>query len=1249
MSPQAGGSNRLEVVTENSKPDGDNTVVESQKKGCTTRSQFRNRLKRKGGSLKSNPKRRKFEETKILAINIEEAKCKNSIAESENVRIGSEKVIVEFNDEMPKLEKNEPTNEKSSNIDQGENQDTSDKVECEINNYFEICICTKKFYDALTFHNHIKTHNQEGNLACGMCGDKLCSVSSRDRHMVVHSKLRLFTCKICDKLFTTNGNMNRHLVKHKEGAQKSRKIKRKTSEVFKNSEGIKKRKIMKNKELESEKIMTLEESKNNIYMNENSPQEDQKNMQAETSTRNESEKEINSDKCKNYIKKEKINFNESKNNTHMKKCKENYENNLQEKQKDFEKLKELTRIDFSIKTFPIYMKLTYKTDTSTPIDSVKKNKCPVCRLSFSNAHYLEQHKKSHETAHIVCAMCDCYFLTESQKKFHFEEHHSDRALMECKRFFNGLGLTRTYSTSHSSEQLKEDSEQWRIPEIQLEEVNTPSNEQIEVVLENDSINQINLSPEGEQVFAPVTIENIQIHREVNTCLNESIKIVTENDSNDEMNPAPEQAVIEKNIPASNSSSLNQAPVIHSDLADISDILLNVRSVPSSASATSDNPALVDAISQQEKSTKKPYNCPQCCYGSSDKSSLKRHIQIHSKKTSFLCKICEKIFTNKNNAERHARELHKLDKRELITDCIIRQTENSNSSDEEKRVCKFCKETFENEQALQYHLRSKNCMQKPYKCKKCGTGSSTKHNCFRHIKKQHGELFRDGISDEERNKIKNDYTIETEKITPAGRAETLELNTKQAISDIKAKEFSNSTSTRENVEKIYSFNEDDREDAVEGLLSLSDCREISENLSSPIEAPLDLSVRALDLSGNNKTSVNLLLSDEKSSSSNSTIHKTKDIYNDHKITNTEFLIKSTAEIAYSQHVQNNKKIEKSKKPSRESIEQKEIKNYKCELCDKNFAQKSNMNRHIKTQHYQMIKSRTFQNIETVNPTVSTITKNALQNRILKHSENISPLINSNIGCEEPFLNKYLHKSGLNISYKQESNSDLENEDLASISSVVSNVHNQKLPLDSVNHNSMDMEANEMFGSHNKGTINLSRNEKRDQCCSSCDQSFLWRSSLQRHSVTHTGAKPFKCQDCNKHYSTTSNRNRHAAKHIQFKNPFLGLSRLSDQKPSVHAEYSETIKKTSLGESPMKNISSADRCIEAAQRLVEAKSINHSVKDLECQFCNTSYKSCMDLMNHIKELHHLEYVKMQGESHELPDVKSLFKNEYSKIRQ
>jgi hypothetical protein len=56
------------------------------------------------------------------------------------------------------------------------------------------------------------------------------------------------------------------------------------------------------------------------------------------------------------------------------------------------------------------------------------------------------------------------------------------------------------------------------------------------------------------------------------------------------------------------------------------------------------------------------------------------------------------------------------------------------------ICKYCGEDFKFYRTLKHHLRSQSsCAHKPFTCRSCSVGFSTKANCLRHIQKRHMPL------------------------------------------------------------------------------------------------------------------------------------------------------------------------------------------------------------------------------------------------------------------------------------------------------------------------------------------------------------------------------------------------------------------------------------------------------------------------------------------------------------------------------
>ncbi|XP_051871612.1 ras-responsive element-binding protein 1 isoform X2 [Pristis pectinata] len=140
----------------------------------------------------------------------------------------------------------------------------------------------------------------------------------------------------------------------------------------------------------------------------------------------------------------------------------------------------------------------------------------------------------------------------------------------------------------------------------------------------------------------------------------------------------------------------------------------------------------------------PYQCNICTYIAADKAALIRHLRTHSGERPFVCKICHYPFTVKANCERHLRKKHlKVSRKDIEKNIEYAECRAGGLADSFRSpdtVCKYCGEDLKYYRALRHHLRTHSSSQKkPFECKECSVGFSTKNNCIRHILKQHSHV------------------------------------------------------------------------------------------------------------------------------------------------------------------------------------------------------------------------------------------------------------------------------------------------------------------------------------------------------------------------------------------------------------------------------------------------------------------------------------------------------------------------------
>lgn len=93
-----------------------------------------------------------------------------------------------------------------------------------------------------------------------------------------------------------------------------------------------------------------------------------------------------------------------------------------------------------------------------------------------------------------------------------------------------------------------------------------------------------------------------------------------------------------------------------------------------------------------------FQCPQCDKSVGSKSSLKYHMESHSRIKTFCCYKCGRMFAKNGGLERHLEEFH--------------------SSDHHIYHCHICPKTFKNLSTLRSHVNVQHNSNTMFSCEIC---------------------------------------------------------------------------------------------------------------------------------------------------------------------------------------------------------------------------------------------------------------------------------------------------------------------------------------------------------------------------------------------------------------------------------------------------------------------------------------------------------------------------------------------------
>lgn len=714
---------------------------------------------------------------------------------------------------------------------------------------FTCPICSVTVTTSGEFTSHLRSHNivepKDKQFTCTVCGRTLCSISSLDRHMLVHSGERPFQCSVCGMSFTTNGNMHRHMRTHgSHSTRRQRGVpiirkgrKYEDDEDFKTSKRI-------HPDSDAEEIQEEPAACTKTFLSAYGLQSHME-MHTETS--------YSCDTCQlSFLTPQALEDHTFV--AHSKKKQQSSPNGksgnaaLSEFQQSNGFFELASLCDVSIAKFPLIAKAWCEESVIRPSSQFHKFTCKHCRKSFPCKSALMLHKSRHSKEDAsFCSVCDTHFMSkvelETHKLTHIPPERGDREDKgsETKMDFMALlNLTKKCETNTPQ------------PQVKLNSVST-----------DFDFNNV----------AYFSQKKMSFKQHFKSVVKKRKKTVTVDEDSGDL--ADIESILKMTAGITSSVSVKQQdPCVSSSTST-----LPVKSEPAKPGCPDENgnSAMADSLTTEDgngmlqcsqcsapfsnlRSLKShmrshlglsPYQCKICNYQTIDKSTLLRHLRSHNGERPFLCQLCGYAFTTKANCERHVKNKHGKDSRSDILLCIKSSptlTESSTTLESlhsPDTMCRYCNTDFKFLRALQKHLRTHHAKHRnvfrPFKCRLCTLGFSTRNNCIRHIINHHQDL--------DRGLVKNAVVIQTANIETVAAHAT----NKQAHSEDASPKSADETDV---VADIHDdFSDDDSclvidiskkadKQADKSMTNSNTASKVKETpeMSKPCEVPLDLSMK-----------------------------------------------------------------------------------------------------------------------------------------------------------------------------------------------------------------------------------------------------------------------------------------------------------------------------------------------------------------------------------------------------------------------